>query len=360
MKRRNIKKQATKKQTTSTKKEIKTMNETVHTTNANPKTVGLCNAISPDMLSPDKLSDIIPKNEQAVTETDLASLNTLTVVDIIEPLDVSSKIPDEEREAIDDAITKNRPDLTEAINAGYFSPVSGMKGFITDTEHKIFAKIFIDLHGERFLEYMQQYRSGDFSACMKIAQSDLMVVAMYGFTTNKEKETGENTASLKNKARKILLKIAEDYYSKLLYLEEGLNIEAVLNLLVRQYKTLPVETETAPLLERPSDLYAKIIETIKENWPEGCFEQNAYYALDNSDIDSLEYFLDIPKKTLIAKMAEYNFLYLAESSKGYQTNVRFKASEKHPDFFPKPYTKWCYCLWNFEYIAKTDAQKRAK
>lgn len=307
------------------------------------------NAAALDMPSPDNLSDVIPEEEQAVTETDSSKKHIPIVVATIEPSeDMRSEIPEEEQEDL----KESKFELTESTKLGCFAPVIGMKGFITDSGHRFFAKIYITLNGASFLDYRQQYSNGDFSAKMRIKQSDLLFASTYRFISENvpDKPMG-------NKLSKFLMSVTEDYYSKLLFPKEGLDIVSILNLLVGQYETLPVEKEAVPLLEDPKKLYPRVIQIIKKKWSGVADEHNAYYTLDKDCLMILADELNVKKGQLLKKLAEYRFLYLTESSEGYQTCVRFKAGG---EFFQKGYTKWCYCILNLEYLSRMKAQKKEK
>ena len=74
-------------------------------------------------------------------------------------------------------------------------------------------------------------------------------------------------------------------------------------------------------------------------------------------IDTLAEDLNIKKNELLKKLKEYRFLYLTDSSEGYQTCIRFKPCG---EFFPKTYTQWCYCILKLDYLAKKRLQRTNK
>lgn len=90
-----------------------------------------------------------------------------------------------------------------------------------------------------------------------------------------------------------------------------------------------------------------------------CTKRKAYYGLDIGGIEYLAHKMKMKKVDLLSKLKEYNFLYLTKSSRGYQTNVRFKI-EPHerevlekgdPSLVGKDYaTEWMYCIYKMEYL----------
>ncbi len=292
----------------------------------------------------DNLGEIIPADEQAVAEEDGKKIH-IAVVESIEPLkDATAEIPEDER-AETEALPVRLEDITKC---GLFAPILDMKGLITDTGHTFWAKTCMEPKTGRAIIYRQQYRDGTFSAQMKIDQADLVIAATYRFMPESIKDTIK-----KNAITKFIADANRDYYSKLIYPKEGLDILSILTLLITEYANLPFENNV-PMLEQPEKLYPKVIQIIKDKHLDIIDEHKAYYTLNKDQIEILAEGLGVDKKVLLKKLKEYHFLYITESSKGYQTCVRFKP---YGDFAPTSSTEWCYCILKLEYLAKKRLQK---
>lgn len=131
---------------------------------------------------------------------------------------------------------------------------------------------------------------------------------------------------------------------------------SILKLFTSEFAKLPFENKL-PLLEQPKKLYSKVIQIIKDRHLDIVDEHEAYYTLDKNHIDTLAEDLNIKKNELLKKLKEYRFLYLTDSSEGYQTCIRFKP---YGEFFPKTYTQWCYCILKLDYLAKKRLQRTNK
>ena len=295
----------------------------------------------------DDFAKIIPQNEQAVMEGNNEQFK-IEVVDIIEPLeDAMSEIPQDEREGIEEPPVE----LADITECGFFTPTYGMKGFITDTGHIFWGKLLAEPKTGCNIIYHQQYKDRTFSPQMRINKADLMLAAGCRFVP----ENMTNRA-LRADVDKFIIETTKDYYNKLLYLNEGLDMVSILKLFTSEFAKLPFENKL-PLLEQPKKLYSKVIQIIKDRHLDTVDEHEAYYTLDKNHIDTLAEDLNIKKNELLKKLKEYRFLYLTDSSEGYQTCIRFKPCG---EFFPKTYTQWCYCILKLDYLAKKRLQRTNK
>ena len=295
----------------------------------------------------DDLAKIIPPNEQAVMERNNEQTK-IEVVGMIEPLeDAMSEIPQDEREGIEEPPVE----LADITECGLFTPTFGMKGFITDTGHIFWGKLLTEPKTGCNLIYHQQYKDRTLSPQMRINKADLMLAAGCRFVP----ENITNRA-LRADVEKFIIETTKDYYNKLLYLNEGLDMVSILKLFTSEFAKLPFENKL-PLLEQPKKLYSKVIQIIKDRHLDTVDEHEAYYTLDKNHIDTLAEDLNIKKNELLKKLKEYRFLYLTDSSEGYQTCIRFKA---YGEFFPKAYTQWCYCILKLDYLAKKRLQRTNK
>lgn len=312
-------------------------------TNENNKNMDNTGAL--DVMSFDNLAELIPEDERAVSEINLAAENKIVVVNSIEPIaDLALQIPETERAEAEESLI----DLTDATEYGVFTPVLGMKGFITDTGHRLYAKICKEPTG-LVIRYRQQYSDGRYSDEMTINQSTLALASSYNFMSNKISVT-----KLRNVVETFLVEASLDYYGKILCPSEGLDIIAVLKMLIDKYQELPTEENMLSILEQPEKLYKRIIRVIKDRRLDIMDEHESYYTLNKDQINILAEELNTKKNQLLKKLREYRFLYITDSSEGYQTNVRFKP---YGEFLPKSHTEWCYCVLKLDYLAKKIKQR---
>ncbi len=304
------------------------------------------------------ISEIIPEEEAAVSEAKpMEAIKQFSVVDTIMPCEsVVMQIPENEREEIDE---ETRIDLKESTKYGCFSPTVGMMGFKVNTGQVFFARILTDSKGSRWIEYCQQYKDGSCCAKMKVKQADLVIATMY--LINEMKEEKQPSKFLpKNTVNKIIMNARNDYYNKAVFPQECVCIEQIFLLLLNVYKSLPTENTVLESYEYPEKLYADVMAAIKKDpaYAKGN-EHKAYYALTSDYIDKIAGELGMKRDLLLKKLKEYKFLYLTDSSKGYQTCVRFTAGKSglQQEFLPKSYTQWSYCIWKLEYLAGQLAKR---
>lgn len=300
-----------------------------------------------DVIPSSDLAELIPEDERAVTAMDIPKENKIEVVASIEPLaDLMSEIPEAERGEAE----KPPVELAEARKYGYLSPVSDMRGFKFSTGHIIYAKLRTEPKTrQRVIWCRQQYSNGEFSEAMSINQSDLIIAARSAFMADKISDK-----SLRNSVGKFLKAVRSDYYGKLLYLNEGIDPLEILNMLIIHYNEIPAEYQASLILERPEKLYPKILQIIKEKGLDIVDEHKSYYTLYSEQIDTLAEELNTERKKLLTKLREYRFLYIPDSSEGYQANVRFTPDG---EFTKTSHTEWCYCILKLDYLIKRRLQK---
>lgn len=299
----------------------------------------------PDEEVLENFNDLIPEDEQAVAEMHVQDDSPITVVNIIKPLDdMTSEIPEEE---LEDTTEEIPVEMNDAKACGCFDPALGMAGFSLNTGQTIFMNICDDSEGKRSIVYRQKYQDGSFSDKMTIKQSDLIMATHYSSKKN------ENV-SFRNQVNKFMISASREYLDKIKFPNEALPIASILRLMVSNYLTIPVESETVTtILDQPERLYPAVINIIKRIMGHD-EEHEAYYALDKSNINYIAENLNVAPKKLLKKMKEYHFLYFTESSVGYQTCVRFKPDG---DFYKETFTEWCYCVLRLDYLAKRKLQK---
>ncbi|MCM1259050.1 MAG: hypothetical protein NC307_14535 [Roseburia sp.] len=315
--------------------------------NGNNKT--LDNTMALDGIPFGDLMEMIPEDERAVTGADPIEGIRIVVVDSVAPLDdLMSEIPEEER-----ACEEESPvGLSEVTSYGFFTPAVGMRCFTTNTGHRLYAKISTDPKAGQVIRYRQQYADGRFSDEMTLSQADLVLAATYRFTSDRIADT-----TLRNVVGKFIVEASRDYYGRLLYPREGLEITAILNMLVNKFGELPIEKNMLPLLEQPRELYGAIIQTIRDKRLDVLDEKTSYYTLDREQMETLAAELGTTRIKLCNRMREYHFLYLTDCSKGYQSNIRFKP---YGEFFPNPHSQWMYCILKLDVLMKRRMQKQEK
>lgn len=303
-----------------------------------------------DIETPCSLVEMIPPDERAVVDTNSTKESKVVVIRTIEPLmDMASEIPEEEREAVE-SLPAN---LAEIASCGCFTPAVGMKGFVTNTGHIIFAKRCIKSKTDKVIIYCQQYSNGNFSDVMEVNMADLFLASTYHFTT--QTTSGDNNATMKRKVSSFLLEVSQNYYNSLEYPRENIKVISLLNLLIRECENMPIEYRVS-ILEQPEKLYWRMVQIIKNKSLNIVDEHDSYYTLWKDQIHTIAEELQVKPTKLLKKLKEYQFLYLTESSEGYQTCVRIKPDN---EFQTSP-TEWCYCILKLEYLAKIRQQRTNK
>lgn len=287
--------------------------------------------------------DLVPEEERAVEPESIEQTVTVLGVHISNPL--VDMITDEDRAVFE--ITENTA-LSEAKAMGCFAPTIGMAHIQSTLSNNLYAIIRTDSNGTRYFEYCQQYSNGSFSPTMRVAQSDLFLAASYNFMS---KNISERRA--RARVEKFLTKAYEEYMGKTTG-EELLDVSKILHLLFLVRNQLPVDKSAIENVSA-EEFYIQVMEsaTLLINYQ---FPKRSYYTFEEGDILHIAYDLDMKKNDLLKKMKEYNLLYLTESSKGYQTCVRFVHDAEDTDSGkPETYTEWRYCVFRFDNFKKEAA-----
>lgn len=301
------------------------------------------------------ISEMIPAGEREVSEKKHSmDIVPFTVTEVIETVgNTIPEIPENERAEID---KENYIDLEESKKHGFFDPIRGMMGFKTNTEHFFYARIFTDTKGNHWIEYCQKYSNGSYSGKIRVKQADLITGAYY-IWSKENTENGDSTGShsiTKHAGAKVIVNARNDYYNKTTFPKECVNIEQIFMLLLSVYNSLPAESDELKVYDSPDKLYKSVMNAIQKEpiWLADNFHKS-YYAFDTEQIDMIANELNIKRDLLLKKLKEHKFLYLTDSSKGYQTYVRFPAEKDKAaaEFFPKSHLKWSYCILKLEYLA---------
>lgn len=331
---------------------IKNMEGKVMKTNIKKTADTILNSMAmPTMIT--AINEMIPAEEREVSEKKHSmNIVPLTVEEIIETAgNIIQAIPEGEQAEID---KKSHIDLTKIAKQGLLAPTRGMKGFKTNTGHLFYAQLSTDTKGNHWIEYCQQYSNGSCSGKIRVKQADLMVGVYYIFDKENTEDKGSADPTIKRAGAKIIMNARNDYYNKATFPQECVRIEQIFMLLLSVYNSLPAENDALQEYDSPDKLYGGIMDAIQKNplmLSDDCHK--AYYAFDAGQIDIIANELNMKSDLLLKKLKEHKFLYLTDSSKGYQTYVRFPAEKEGlaAEFLPKSYTKWCYCLLKLEYLA---------
>lgn len=283
-------------------------------------------------------ASMVPETERAVSDrTEVTEIKDKF-------LDYSLMIPENEKAVAE----KDELDsLLKEIGSGVFSPVRNMKGFQTDTGHRIYARICENSKGERLVEYVQQYSDGMFSKTMGILQSDLLIAANYKFISKDIPDP-----RLKSKVSAFLLNTLRDYTGKITRPGEQMDIIQILNIIVQNYQKLPCDQETEQQ-DTPLCLYKRVIKHIREISIGLVDEHEAYYTVFEDQMEGIAQKMNMRKLDLLRNLNEYGFLYLQGSSGGYQINVRFKGDD---EFLKASHTERCYGIYKPEFLAECRKQ----
>ena len=305
------------------------------------------------------LVNSVPVDEQAIEQIEVfAPL-------VVMPSTLDMAVPEDEQAVNDEECADA---LSTAREKGIFSEHFGMSSIKGVLDDRLYAAHRIDKNGNHFFDFCEKYSDGTFSPKMTVAQADLYMLQMYN-SIKKDAETEKKakkntakdavTAKMQNKATNFLMKLTEEYLMKFRGDEKPLDLSDTLNALMAARSSLHAQ-DNRPKVMPAEEFYSRVVQHIKATGLE--FEHRAYYALDNTTVEHLAKEMKMNKLELLRQLKEYNFLYLTESSRGYQTNVRFKIKPGHKglleDFSPDccgkdSYTEWSYCIYKMEFLGNT-------
>lgn len=298
------------------------------------------------------LANAVPPEEQAV-EIIPDELPHLTVVLPPSPAELAMS---EEEQAVDPEEADEEADDEFYVVKKYeaLATIDGMANIQPVFDNRLYASVNVDEEGNRAIVFCEKYRDGAFSPKMRVAQGDLYLLQMLN---NDSMEPF--VVKMKNHAAKFILGLSKDYLDKFNG-DTPLDIAKTLEVLIRVRKQLP--TYYARSMEQtPEQFYLEVVDHIKHLLV--CDYHKAYYALEHSHICSIAKEMDMTAKALLDKLKEHGFLYLTQSSRGYQTNVRVSCKNidqglKEEVFEGKDsFTMWAYCIYKKEHIEKVLNEK---
>ena len=291
---------------------------------------------------------LIPEDERVPDGEDVTEQTNGIVLDSVS---VASRLEGLSRLVAEDDIgvsgTEESP-FAIATKKGLFSSAEGMAQITGTCNDNLYACISVDSKGDRQFHFCQRYENGAFSAKMAVRQADLYRLALFRMrNAGNQKKTTQKSADAR-RIEAFVSKLTDEYLGKL---ETGelLDIGLVLSALFTVRESLPVYRETAEHLGQK--LYEDILYVFQTQMASNVslctLKKKSYYALPRDDFEILARSLGMTSAVLRKKLAEYNLLYLTESSVGYQTKVRY----------PDGNTIDCYCIYDLAYFNQIATQK---
>lgn len=286
-------------------------------------------------------SDLGSVIEVAQNNQPLGVSGESNVAVVVNALDYASLVPEEER-AESEVLPQ---EYKEACEMGVFSSAAGMARIDNALDGKLFAAISVDAKGNRTIEFCQQYDSGDFSPKVTVSQGDLLFASANGFVPN-----GVPVPRMKARLGKFLEQVTIDYFSRIARGTVYPPVD-ILRALVTVIDQLPVFRANSGEWT-PVTLYAAIMDMIngKTTAPITPFgKHKAFMAFAEFQINAMADHLKMKSgEELLKLLAEYRFLYLTESSEGYQSRVYVEGNQRD----------WAYCIYKAEYIAARMREER--
>ena len=282
-------------------------------------------------------ANLIPEDERAVD---------IQAEAVVIPVKVDDEIIPEEERADTEASGPNEFD--KAAELGAFSPVAGMghiQGVLND---RLYAAIYVDDEGDRYVEVCEEFADGTFSSKLKFSQSDFMKASMCNFNPYAIKK--DNPLMLiKSDASKFLTNLIDKRLAICTGKELSFDIFEMLRVIKGAWANLPVFQEDAST--KRYRFYKRFMAKVKECALDRDKEHKAYNAFEYEEIEFIAEGLEMQPTDLLKTLREYGFLYLTDSSRGYQTCVRLKESIDPLEKTPIPsHTEWRYCVYKLEYF----------
>lgn len=248
-----------------------------------------------------------------------------------------------EEEAADDS--QEESDVCARLRElDYFSPVRGMANIRQVFDDKLFAQIYVDEKSMRFVEFCQKNNDGTYSPMIRLPQAGMRMAAQYHFTSK-----GIAEPAIRSRVAAFIVGACDEYYGKSPF-EEEMDIAQILNVLYRVMPKLPIKPEV-PMKQGPEEFYRRVLRNIGDLQTMILFPHESYYMFDEDGIEKLAYRMDMKRLELLRQLKKYDFLYLTDSSDGYQTNARFTDKDG------KSFTQWVYCIFKLQFFAGIEEKK---
>lgn len=255
-------------------------------------------------------------------------------------------MPEDEREVQDETRACNMETIR---SKGFFSPAKGMAHIENALGGMFSARIYEDGDGKRYVEYIQRYSNGAYSSVMRIPQTGLKIAVKHGFEI-KGKKDAESVRFRKIMERSIA-EATDEYYGKFRGPDaDEQDIKEIMTALCRTLDFLPVRSDLKAELTGEK-FYHTVVHTMYKFTCSYFFDRyDCYYPLDDTGLNDLARAMGMATGALLKQLKDEGFLYLTESSKGYQTNVRIKNIDG------ESYTEWMYCIWKLSFFAGVEEE----
>ncbi len=270
------------------------------------------------------------KTEQSTISITLAPKSINLLVDSIDECDRAVEVVDQEH-------TKLKAMWDKVTLSEYLRDMVNIRNVLND-------KIYVGLHenekGERQIDYCQMYNDGRFSPKMSVSQADMIMAIK--IRANKSDKQDKSVTKM---ADRFFIKAGKDYLGKFRGgVGEAFDIEEIMDALYVALPHLKVAREDSIEWSR-TEFYDKLVPILKTLSIQTINDHKSYYIFSRDEIDGVAYNMKLKQIQLLQKLKEYGLLYLTESSRGFQTNVRFRNLDG------STYTSWMYCVYNLDYLA---------
>lgn len=253
--------------------------------------------------------------------------------------DVMAHLIDEDERAIDDAGAYK---IQNALRMIDLSPIRGMGNIQNILGGRLYAMVYEDYKGVRYIDFCQRYDNGGFSPKMRIPQDDLLTMAM--LEMNSQLIDEESIADMKKKVAKFKVRVHKEYFGKFRgSVTEVIPVDNILKGLAMVLHSLPEYSDDARSQDR-IEFYRQTAELAKMCPSQVVCDFNSYYALTEEEIIYLAMEMKMNKFSFLRKLKDYNLLYLTDSSTGYQVNVRCRYHNGDTD------TEWRYCIVKLSHL----------
>ncbi len=279
------------------------------------------------------------------TEAQVANRETAMITVETENMDVVSQMIDDDERAISSESVNKIQDMLRKVDQSALLRMGHVRNVLNDA---LYARIYEDHKGFRYVDFCQRYNNNSLSPQMRISQDDLMTTAMYEYGTRSIDEAG---TGVKRKISNFKAKVHKEYFGKFRgSFGDMLPVEDILYGIAIALHMLPVYSDDDRTLKR-TEFYYQVVEMAKNRPSQTVGKFNSYYALTEEEIGHIAQDLKKDRISFLRELKDYGLLYLTDSSKGYQTNVRCKYDDGTSR------TEWRYCILKMDHLAGVEEEK---
>lgn len=279
------------------------------------------------------------------TETQVTNRETAMITVVTENTDAISQMIDEDERALSNESAIQIQNMLRMLDQSALLGMGQVKNVLNDA---LYARIYEDHKGFRNVEFCQRYIHNGLSPLMCISQDDLMTTAMYEYSTQ---PVNEPNRGVKRKISNFKAKVHKEYFGKFRGgFEDMLPVEEILFSLATALHMLPVYSDDNRALKR-TEFYYQVIGQAKNCTSQVMGNFNSYYALTEEEIGYIAQDLKKDRISFLRELKDYGLLYLTDSSKGYQTNVRCKYDDGTSR------TEWRYCIFKLSHLAGVEEEE---